>query len=303
MQRSLPMPARRPARLGLLAVAMIATAALGTSPGAARDAFVAGGRSTQPVALGEAGRQMALDRAARTAQALGFPNGARRVAVRLHDLWAGIVVDEVTTYDAAGRPMAIQRTTTDGHLRTAVRLGWSDATGDLDGSAATRRATSLLDAAGIRVAGRPLAAPDRSGRGWTIAWPRQKDGVPVRGDGTWVRLWPDGSLHSVAIADAPLAPARSTPLPASDARRRAEALVASWAPGGPARGTIDGLALAWIAPNDLFDAAHPDAPEVVRRLAWVVRVTPLGDLASRLRSVELFIDAGDGRLLGGDVLE
>jgi hypothetical protein len=53
----------------------------------------------------------------------------------------------------------------------------------------------------------------------------------------------------------------------------------------------------------MFEPARPDAPEPIRRLAWVARVTPIGALASRLRSIELYLDAGDGRLLGGDLLE
>jgi hypothetical protein len=280
-----------------------AAVVVGGSPGAARDAFVAGGRSTTTLALREADRSAAVERAERVGRALGFSDGARLDAVRLDDRFAGEVVDEVTFLDDKGRPQAILRTTPDGRIRTAVRLGWSDATGSLTAALATSRARDLLGSIGMTAHGRPAAAVDRSGRGWMVAWPRSVGGVPVRGDGTWVRLWPDGSVHSVAVADAELAAAPSRTLPSSEARRLAEAFVATWAAGGPARGSVADLALAWIAPNDLFEPSRPDAPDPVRRLAWVARVTPTGDLASRLRSVELFIDAGDGRLLGGDVLE
>jgi hypothetical protein len=61
--------------------------------------------------------------------------------------------------------------------------------------------------------------------------------------------------------------------------------------------------LAWVAPNDTFDAARPDAPEPLRRLAWVVRAAASGPAAERLRGLELDIDAGTGLLLGGDALE
>jgi hypothetical protein len=60
---------------------------------------------------------------------------------------------------------------------------------------------------------------------------------------------------------------------------------------------------AWVAPNDTWDSARPDAPEPILRLAWVVRYEAHGPLAERIRLVEFWIDAGDGRLLGGDLVE
>jgi hypothetical protein len=57
-----------------------------------------------------------------------------------------------------------------------------------------------------------------------------------------------------------------------------------------------------MAPNDTFDAARPDAPAEIRRLAWVISVRTSGRLADSLRGLEVSIDAGDGSLLGGDVL-
>jgi hypothetical protein len=303
MQRNDGRHLGRRGRLGLLALAAAGSIMVGVSPGMARDAFVAGGSATVASTLDEAGQRSALDRAARVGRALGLPDGARRAVARIDDRFEVSVVDEVTTYDAAGRPLAIVRSTPEGRLRTVVRLGWSTARGHLGQSAAMDRASSLLDAAGIRPIGVGHAIADRTGNGWTVAWPRLLDGVPVRGDGTWVRLWSDGSLHSVATAEAPLAAVPSTTLDADAARRLADAQVAAWSEGVSPVGTVSTIELAWVAPNDLFEPSRPDAPEPVRRLAWVARVTPQGTLASRLRAIELYIDAGDGRLLGGDLLE
>jgi hypothetical protein len=83
----------------------------------------------------------------------------------------------------------------------------------------------------------------------------------------------------------------------------ASAIVRAAVDGWGLSGVLGEPTLAWVAPNDLFEPARPDAPEAVRRLAWLVRVTPTGDVASRLRALEVHVDAGDGRLLGGDVLE
>jgi hypothetical protein len=54
--------------------------------------------------------------------------------------------------------------------------------------------------------------------------------------------------------------------------------------------------------NDTFGAAAPDAPDPVLRLAWVTRAWTSPEQADQLRALELYLDAGDGRLLGGDVL-
>jgi hypothetical protein len=61
--------------------------------------------------------------------------------------------------------------------------------------------------------------------------------------------------------------------------------------------------LAWVAPNDTFGGARADAPAAVLRLAWAVRYDTQGALAERVRSIEVWVDAGDGHLLGGDVVE
>ena len=65
---------------------------------------------------------------------------------------------------------------------------------------------------------------------------------------------------------------------------------------------MTGLDLAWVAPNDTFAPARPDAPAATLRLAWVGRVATTATLAESLRGLEVYLDAGDGSLLGGDVL-
>ena len=65
---------------------------------------------------------------------------------------------------------------------------------------------------------------------------------------------------------------------------------------------ISAVALGWIAPNDAFEPTAPDAPDATLRLAWVVEARTQGDLSDGLRAVKLFLDAGSGALLGGDVL-
>ncbi len=58
----------------------------------------------------------------------------------------------------------------------------------------------------------------------------------------------------------------------------------------------------WIAPNDSFGGRRLDAPAETLRLAWAVRFDATGALAERVRSVEVWLDAGDGSVLGGDAI-
>jgi hypothetical protein len=60
---------------------------------------------------------------------------------------------------------------------------------------------------------------------------------------------------------------------------------------------------AWVAPNDTWDPARPDAPDATLRLTWVVRLESTGALAERMRMLEFWLDAGDGALIGGDIVE
>jgi hypothetical protein len=66
--------------------------------------------------------------------------------------------------------------------------------------------------------------------------------------------------------------------------------------------TLTGLALAWVPPNDTFAPTAPDAPGAVLRLAWVVRAATSGGLSDSLRGLEIYLDAADGSVFGGDIL-
>ena len=123
------------------------------------------------------------------------------------------------------------------------------------------------------------------------------------GDGLRIQLWPDGSFHGLATSEHPLAARPSSPIARSSAEAAVGRLLDRWIPAPDrARARIASAALAWVAPNDTFEPGLPDAPADVRRLAWVVSVRTTGPLADTLRGLEVDIDAGDGSLLGGDVL-
>jgi hypothetical protein len=63
------------------------------------------------------------------------------------------------------------------------------------------------------------------------------------------------------------------------------------------------MELEWVGPNAAFDPAKMDLATEPYRLAWVANVKPSGRAADSLRLVTLYVDAADGSVIGGDVVE
>ena len=103
-------------------------------------------------------------------------------------------------------------------------------------------------------------------------------------------------------AERPLAPRPSSLLDEAAARQRAADTLGSLFGDRAKLVAVATVALAWVAPNGAFDPTAPDAPDPTLRLAWVVEARTQGALSEGLRAVKIFLDAGTGSLLGGDVL-
>jgi hypothetical protein len=288
----------------LIALAGIGLVAVGVPASQGGDAFVAGGRSTRAVALPASASDRAKARGRELATALGLPGVSLRVA-RLDDRFEHRTYDEVTSFDAAGREVAIARFSTDGRVAMALVLGWHPAGpgAPIARSAVEARGLRFVRAAGLDVAGRAVVHESAGAGGWSVAWQRIVDGAPVRGDGVRISLWADGTFHGLSRVERPLAAAPAHPIAAGAARKLAE----DWAArrfadsAGDLRATA--VERAWVAPNDAFSPTSLDAPAETLRLAWVVRLEARGALADRLRVVETWLDAADGSVLGGDVVE
>jgi hypothetical protein len=294
----------RTARLiPLLFLAGFGLVAVGVPASQGGDVFVAGGRSTRPVDLPPARAERAKAHGRQLAAALGMP-GVSQHAERLDDRFEHRTYDEVTSLDASGHEVAVARFEPDGKVAMALVLGWHPGRGaSIDRTAVETRAAGFVRAAGLSAAGRPRVRTSAGAGGWSIDWPRVVDGSPVRGDGLHVALWADGSFHGLSRMERPLAARPARLLVAGIARTSAE----TWAGGryGAAANDlrIGSVQRAWVAPNDTFAPAGPDAPAETLRLAWVVRFHASGALAERLRSLEVWLDAGDGTILGGDIAE
>jgi hypothetical protein len=293
----------RIARLLPVVLVGLGAVAIGVPTSQGGDPFVAGGRSTRPVDLPPSAADQANMRARHLATALGLPGVTQRVE-RLEDRFEHRTYDEVTSFDSAGREVAIARFETDGTVAMAVALGWHPGGGSpVDRATAETRGQALARAAGLDVRGRPTVMASTGSGGWSVGWPRVVDGVAVRGDGVRLALWPDGTFHGLNRIERPLAPAPAQPMTSAAARSAAETWArAQYGSAAPdlRLGTVE---RAWVAPNDAFAANGPDAPAETLRLAWVVRFDAVGTLADRVRQIEVWIDAGDGTLLGGDVVE
>ena len=271
----------------------------------AEDPFQAGQQGVAEAPLPAAAAAVQIERAGRTGLLLGLPAVTRRSATRVVDRFGGRTYDEIAEYDAHDRLVALQRFDAEGRLLAAVRFGWrGDGGPALDGAGGARqRAERLAASLGLGVTGTPRTVAAPSSAGWTVAWDRIVGGIPVPGDGLRIQLWPDGSVHGLARSERVLAPRPAVLLDEARARSIVEDRLDAWFHGASRRDIgVTGLALAWVPPNDTFAPAAPDAPAAVLRLAWVARVTTSGTLTESLRALEVYVDAGDGSVLGGDIL-
>ena len=297
-------------RTGVLVPVALATAAAGlllggpAGPGAgiAGDRYEAGDRASERVALPPSAAARVRAAGLRHAAALGLPAGTGTEVARVVDRFDDATFDEVVTTDAAGGRLSLIRMSPDGRLAAAVRLGWRvPVDRPIGATEAVDRAAAHAAAAGVPALGTPAVAPVPDG-GWRVTWPRTVADVPVLGDGTSVTVFGDGTIHAAAVRERPLAPAPPTEIDGFVAERIAHERLVELVGNAAAQVAIVDTRRAWVAPNDTFDASAPDAPASTLRLAWVIEAHASGPLAERLRALELYLDAGTGALLGGDLL-
>ncbi len=237
-------------------------------------------------------------------EALGFPVGVKRVGRHVLDGFEDAEYDEVTELDSAGDVESVTQFDSKGRLRAAVRLDAAPAAGlRITQDSAVRSAQKSVLAAGLGVGTPTSTEADQATGGWTVHWARTQDGVRVRGDETRVQVWPDGRIESVARAEHELAAAPLSSIPSETARQIAATNLNRWFAGRNSGYAIQKLDLEWVGPNAAFDPAGISASEAPYRLAWVSEVKPSGDAANYVWLMSIFIDAGDGTIIGGDFVE
>jgi hypothetical protein len=294
---------------GLAATAdrMVANSAGGSSTGTGTggvDAAKAGPPVVTATVINADDSPDVFRRAASARDAFGFPVGANRTGKHVHDTNRPTDYDEVEEVDRTGQPLALTQFDPTGRLVAAVRFDRPSVTSPkIDKEAATTAATRGLSASGVAVAGQYQADADAVLGGWNVHWDRSQDGIKVRGDETRVHVWPDGRIQSVAHVEHPLAAGPADRLGIDDAKKVVNGQFDRWFAGRASSYAVQQMTLEWVGPNATFDAAKLSAAPAPYRLAWVANVKPSGVAADYVSLVTLYVDAGDGTILGGDVVE
>ena len=290
-----------------LAISTGQLTAAGLVPGSAPssgDNSVGLGRSTieTPIYADDAPKVFA--HAATVRDGLGFPAGANRTGKHVKDGLQKSEYDEVDELDKAGRQISIAQFDTAGDLVAAVRLDMPSgfmARATRDG--ASKAAERALAKASLTAAGQAQVDDDPVAGGWNVHWNRVQDGFAVRGDETRVRVWQDGRIQSVAHVEHKLAAAPVTQLTRDAGQRAVSEQLDKWFAGRGFGYTIQAMNMEWVGPNAAFDPAKVGATSEPYRLAWVANVQPSGSIADVVRLITLYVDAGDGTVIGGDVVE
>lgn len=236
--------------------------------------------------------------------ALGFPAGAARSGRHVKDGLQKAEYDEVVDLDSAGRPISLTQFDGRGRLVTAVRFdlppGLSAKT---TSDQASKAAQGVLARSGLASSGKSRVEPNPVAGGWDVRWPRTEAGFAVRGDETSVHVWQDGRIQSVARVEHQLSSPPSKRLDRADAQDVVTHQFDAWFAGRDSGYAVQNMELQWVEPNAAFDPGKIGATPAPYRLAWVADVTPSGAAAEVIRQVTLYVDAGDGTVIGGDVVE
>lgn len=243
-------------------------------------------------------------RAARTRDAIGFPAGSRRSGRHVHDGPQRSDYDEVAELDSAGQPLSMTQFDNDGLLVAAVRFDTPPVVvARVSSDAATKSAQRGLSASGVAVAGQAQSEANDIAGGWDVHWDRVQGGFAVRGDEARVHIWQDGRIGSVGRVEHKLAAAPARLLSEGDARVAVTRQMDRWFGGSASGYAVQEMKVQWVGPNAAFDPSKVDAAPEPYRLAWVVNVKPTGPASNYMQLITLYVDAGDGKVIGGDVVE
>ncbi len=273
--------------------------------------------TTTPISAAAIGRPMITEtaisaddspaifkRAGAIRDSLGFPAGAARSGRHVHDGIQKADYDEVAEVDARGRPISLTQLDGQGRLVTAVRLDTpAGLSAKMSGDQAVKSAQHGLEQVGLATSGRARVQESPATGGWDIHWDRSAAGAPVRGDETLVHVWQDGHVQSVARVEHDLAAAPAAQLNRGKAQDAVGRQMDKWFAGRDFGYAIQGMDLQWVGPNATFDPGKVGVLEQPYRLAWVANVAPSGSAAEYVRLITLYVDAGDGSIIGGDVVE
>jgi hypothetical protein len=243
-------------------------------------------------------------RAAAARDALGFPVGAKRSGRHVKDGFQSSAYDEVAEVGASGQPLAVTQFDGDGRLLAAVRFDTPPGLGaKATSESAMKAAQRGLAATGLAVGGGARIDANTLTGGWDVHWDRVENGYAVRGDETRVHVWQDGRIQSLARVEHELAAAPGRALGTAEAQQSVAQQLGAWSSGNDSTYTVEGMDMEWVGPNAMFDPTTVAAPQAPYRLAWVANIKPSDPAAGYVRLITLYVDAGDGTVIGGDIVE
>lgn len=236
--------------------------------------------------------------------ALGFPVGSKKAGRHVKDGFQNSDYDEVAEVGSSGQPLAITQFDGDGRLLAAVRFDApSGPQVKVTSDAAARAAQRGLAGTGLTVGGAPRIDANTLTGGWDVHWDRVQDGFAVRGDETRVHVWQDGRIESVARVEHKLAAAPSRRLGQVEAQEAVALQVDAWSSGEDTSYAVQGMDVEWVGPNAMFEPSKVGAAPGPYRLAWVANIKPSGPASEYVRLITLYVDAGNGAVIGGDIVE
>jgi len=290
----------------VLAITILGMMALGATA-----TFVGAGFSTtsQASPQAQAGApglvQLHLARASRVRDSLGFPVGTSRTDSLVHDSVRRTDIDETDELDAQGKTVSLTQFDSNGDFVSAIRFdAQPHPSASVSSSSASASARTAAINLGLESTQPSLVFDDPSDGGRMVQWDRAEQGVPVLGDGTLVRVWPDGRVASVSKVGHVLSTPPSVTIGAGQARQQATLSLGQLAANSnPADFSIQAPELEWVNPNTAFDNTQPYSEDPTMRLAWVVNVQTSGATAGYLTLLTFYFDAGDGTLIGGDEVQ
>jgi hypothetical protein len=289
---------------GAITAAVVVTSGLAAAARPASELPDVGrGPARVEVALAGDAEARLLARHGQIRDALGFPAGKNRGAWHVKDGFNHTEFDEVTEMAAGGEMLSVTQFDARG-LRLAVRLDKPAASrAGLKQDKAVKVAEQAVRRAGLPLGPVAVAEADTVSGGLVVRWARTEDGVPVRGDEIRVALRPDGRIASLSRVDHELAASGRKAIGSARAVEIARGILDGWSGQSESDYEIQRATLEWVEPNGIFDPDRVNSVAGPYRQAWVVIAKPTGAAGEQLHLLALFVDAGDGSLIGGDTVQ
>lgn len=290
--------------LGLVAALLLLVVVVGRQGASAQrpPGWQAGDPITETLPAPSAALQADATTAGHLAGLLGL-TGAPGPAMRQRDLRTGQEFDEIALVTPAGVETALLRLDPASGLPVMIVVLERPAGFDrqtVDAASAPGRARDLAGQIGLPLPGvTPRVEWDPGLESWRVSWDRVIDGVPAPGDGTFLNVFPGGQFAGLSRFETPLRQAPAHPVNPAEARKAALAWAVERNVAALKDFRVERPVLEWRAANAFLTPGGSDAPEPELRLVYRVRLEYQIAGETSPQPLDLYVDAGDGSVVGG----